>query len=173
MILLRCTKRLLKQSGLSADEELTEASTAPLGEWYTNVAFLPFPGRALVVYAHRPSRLTALVPGRSVRTTLDTFRQRTADLLDRTGAPASFIDIQQQAMTDVTMRTTDDRSMLGSLTDIIKHVKFHAGRARRFETFDLSAVEDELSIMPHMPIDGQSPDRWIDALVAQREAGRR
>jgi hypothetical protein len=167
MILLRCTKRLLKQSGLSADEEPADAPTAPLGEWYANVAYLPFPGRALVVYVHAPSRLTVLVPGRSVRTTRDDFRQRTTTLLDRIGVPQPVIDAQQEAMADVTVLRTNDRSMLGSMNDIVQNVKYRAGQLRRFEAFDLSTVELHLSTMPHSPLDVHCPDRWIDDFVEQ------
>ena len=144
MIILRCTKKLLKLSKLDADP-LIPASSAPLPEWYANVISLTYPGKNAVLYTHNPSRLSVLTRGRNINTTIGEFQTRLIELLRRLGAHEQLLDAQQDAMQKSHICKTDSRSMLGTMNEMVYHIQHRAREAGRAENLKLNRVEDELS----------------------------
>jgi len=143
-MILRCTQRLLKGTGLPvvADPPAPEAA---LGEWYANTVALPFAGRWLVMYTSARTLLTVVAPGRVIRTTLPVFQQRLPALLRRLDLSEAWVDAQARAVEEVFIARTSDRKVLGSMNEIAYHVWLVAAEERSFETLDLDGLELELS----------------------------
>ena len=147
-MILRCTQRLLKGSGLEIVADPPQPEVA-LGEWYAHTASLPFAGRSLVMYTSANTLLTVLVPGRAVRTTLPVFRQRLPLLLRRLELPGDWVDAQVRAAMDVLVARTKDRRVIGSMNEIANLVWWMAEEKRSFEALDLDRLEMKLAKVPH------------------------
>ena len=134
---------MLKLSKLSTDTVVPH-SKAPLPEWYANVVSLTFPGKSAVIYSHNPSRLTVLTVGKSINTTVDTFRTRLLNLLRRIDAGQQWVVAQKTEMQEIHICKTDSRSMLGSMNEIVFYIQQEAMRAGTIENLDLDKLEDNL-----------------------------
>lgn len=144
MIVLRCTQRLLKASGIKPVEE-PPAPTAPLGEWYANIVSLPFRGRSLVVFVHGGTLLSVVAPGRVLGTTVPTFRRRLPNLLQRLDLPQPWVDAHTAALSEVCFARTASRSVLGSMNDIAVQIWVDAESVRSFDQLDLDRLESRLA----------------------------
>lgn len=164
MIVLRCTQRLLKASGIKPAEE-PSAPTAPLGEWYANVVSLPFRGRSLVVFVQGGTLLSVVAPGRVLRTTVPTFRQRLPRLLQRLGLPQDWVDAHTAALPEVCFARTASRSVLGTMNDIAWQIWSDAGSVRSFDQLDLDWLEARLGEVPFGALRYRSPIGALAELV--------
>ncbi len=145
MILVRATQKLLKLSKIKPEPE-PPAPDAPLGEWYANAISLTYPGQSAVLYTHCPSRLSVVVRGRSLKTTIAEFEPRLLLLLLRLGADDYLLRNQQQGMQEVCYAKTDSRSMLGSMNEIGYHIQARASMAGSVDRISFDALEDSLSV---------------------------
>ncbi|HET7461295.1 MAG TPA: hypothetical protein VFJ82_08595, partial [Longimicrobium sp.] len=111
-MLIRCTRKLLKASGIEPED--TDDEPAELfGEWYATTVSLPFPGRMAVMYTSARTLLTVVAPGRVLRTTLPVFRVRLSALLHRLALPAEWIARQTGALGEVRVAKTRNRHVVG------------------------------------------------------------
>jgi hypothetical protein len=168
MILIRCTRRLLKSSPIKPVAD-PQPSTSPLGEWYANAIPLPFPGRWLTLYVHAGTLLAVVASGRTLGGTLDAFRLRLPLLLRRLGAPEAWIQARQTELAEVVAAPTADRRIVGFMTDMRRLIAFDAEDAGTFAMPNLDVVEDNLaecpfSITPRMA----SPENMVRSLVHAR-----
>jgi len=148
MVVLRCTQRLLRSSGITPAPD-PSPPTAPLGEWYANSLSLPFRGRSLVLFTESHTLLTVLAPGRVLRTTAPIFQERAPALLRRLGVPEPWISAQQEQMQEISFARTASRSVLGFMNDIAQNIWFTAGAEHSFEALDLDALEVSLAEVLH------------------------
>ena len=163
-MILRCTRRLLKGSGLQLTED-PPAPPAALEEWFANVIPLPFPGRFAVMYSSASTLLTVLVPGRAVRTTLAGFRERLPRLLARLSAPPEWVLTQMSALDPVCYARTNNRRVLGSMNDLADETRFWAEDAGSFSGFDLDRMELRLAETPLSMLGYSSPGITIGQLA--------
>lgn len=164
MLLLRCTQRLLKGSGISPLAD-PPAATLPLGEWYANRIPLPFRGRTAVLYTSSDTLLSVVVPGRAVRTTLPVFLERMPALLRRLDLPDAWAELHRVPTGDVAYATTASRRVLGSMNDLANQVWFDVEAYPCWEAIDWDEIEERLSTVPLSLLAYSSPD-----LVARRLA---
>jgi hypothetical protein len=143
-MLLRCTQRLLKASGTTPEED-PSPTDGLLGEWYANVAPLPFPGRSVVMFTHADTLLTVIAPGRVLRTTVPVFQQRLPALLRRLEIPEDWIAEHTPDEGEVRVGRTDSRSVLGSMTDLATGIWYGAEEAPSFDRLDLDELEQEIA----------------------------
>lgn len=165
MILVRCTRRLLKSSPIAAATD-PPTPASPLGEWYANTVSLPFPGRWVTLYVHAQTLLAVVARGRTLGTTLDGFRHRLPLLLRRLGTPEPWIDARRPELAEVVVAPTANRRILGFMNDMQRSIAFRAEDAGSFVALDLDAVEDELAEKPYgVTPRMDSPDRMMRSLV--------
>ncbi|HYH79520.1 MAG TPA: hypothetical protein VEX86_06975 [Longimicrobium sp.] len=164
MLLLRCTQRLL-----DASRTIPEQAPAPaeglLGEWYANVAPLPFPGRWAVMFTHAQTLLTVVAPGRVLRTTVPVFRERLPALLRRLEIPEAWIAEHAPLDGEVRVARTDSRRVLGSMNDLASGIWYGADEAPSFDRLDLATLERDLATTPLTFLGHASPDRAMLGLA--------
>lgn len=148
MIVLRCTQRVLRGSGITPAPD-PSPPTAALGEWYANALSLPFRGRSLVLFTESQTLLTVLAPGRVLRTTVPLFQERAPALLRRLRIPEPWTSKQQENMQEISFARTASRSILGFMNDIGQHIWFAAEATHSFEELDLDALEVSLAGVLH------------------------
>lgn len=157
MIVLRCTQRVLRSSGINLSPDLPPV-TAALGEWYVNSISLPFRGRFLVLFTESRTLLTVLAPGRTLGRTVPVFQDRAPALFRRLRVPEPWIATQQEEMQETSFARTASRSILGFMNDVARHIEFAAADAGSFEGLNLDALEVSLAgVLHHVSGDYQRP----------------
>lgn len=164
MMILRCTQRILKSARLAVESD-PPPPDAPLGEWYVNVVPLPFRGRSAVMYTSADTLLTVLAFGRSLRTTLPVFQARLPGLLESLDLPAGWVAPHAAAAREVRVARTDNRRVLGSMTDFAYLVWSYVERWAVFEEVDLGWVELQLADAPMSMLSYLNPRAAVETLV--------
>jgi hypothetical protein len=158
MPLIRCTKKLLTEIGadLASSEELVHA--ALLGDWFANLIWIE--RRKCVIFTSERTLLTFLVvgPGRdAIRDYATLFRNGLRRLLEAEGFAAGDTDRVVGQYQQLSLATTNDRSLLGSLNDLARiaggQIEYLGGLGR----CDLKAIDHEMNITPMSRLQMESP----------------
>jgi uncharacterized protein DUF6933 len=164
MLLIRCTQKLLKGSKTPLDPDPPRVDGL-LSEWFANRVPLPFPGRNAVMYTSAGTLLTVVTFGNVLRTTLPVFIERTPALLRRVGVSDEWIREQTVGFENVRFARTDNRRVLGSMTDLADLLWHYAARWRSFEQIDADWLELRLAETPMSFLGMDSPHRLVTKLA--------
>lgn len=143
MLVLRCTQKLLKRNPGPGDAR-QDALAPTLGTWHANLIRLAH--SPIVLCVNDLSLLAVLVPGRDFPNLASVFRDRLIQRLRRLGVPENVISVELAAMEIVQIQPTNSRSVLASMNDFARSLKFQVGD--RFEFSYADALEDLLSATP-------------------------
>jgi len=171
MVTLRATRKVLRY--LPASPGTNEAPTTALGDWYVNR--LVIDRQPLLVLVSAKSLLTALAPARDLRG----LPERVADLigarLRRLGIPPTVVAAEVSAMSNVRVAPTQDRRVLGYLTEFTREAPFHLPIGG-WDLTTLPFVEAKMAQTPCHLDALIFPDQATPALLAARwsaaEVGR-
>ena len=158
MLIVRGTKKLRDRVEQRAEE--SQASTTVLGDWFATALFWK-PQVALLV--NERTFLPVFMPLAPAATLLDRAPDAIATILRRHGVDEAFIADELEAMRDVRLAPTNNRSVLGVMNGFEFHGKF------RFDTasMDLEDLSMELAQTPIDPLRGRtgSPDRELATIL--------
>jgi len=168
MVTLRATKKVLRY--LPASPGTSEPSTTALGDWYVNR--LVIDRQPLLLMMSSKSLLTMLTPARDLRS----LPARLADLvggrLRRLGVAPTLVSAELSAMRDVVVAPTNDRHVLGYLTEFTRELPYHLP-VGGWDVTTLPFTEMQLARTPcHLDRDIW-PDREAPALLAAHWAATR
>jgi uncharacterized protein DUF6933 len=116
MIVFRCSRKLLRHMGSAvpaADDP--PKSTTRLGDWYANV--LVVHRQHLVLAVSGTTLLPVLVPAAPYKTMFARFAEGAGQVLRALKIEESRVVAEENAMRDYVVTTTNDRRVLGSMTD--------------------------------------------------------
>lgn len=133
MLYLYCTHKLLKR----LKPEVVEAgsSTAKLGNWYATV--LPWrPQVAMLV--NEQTLLPVLMPLAPAANLAVRFPGALIDILDAHGVPRSFIDSEVREMQVVKYAKTQNRSVVGIMTEFARLAEAYRAHDKPNELIELS-----------------------------------
>jgi hypothetical protein len=161
-MILRCTQKLLGRLSLpdNLDASQTLTPSPVLGDWYATILFTR-PSQLILAVSEK-SRLCLLLPARELSTLAPRFRIEVAELLRRIGASEEEIEREVQEMSPLTFASTKvlsdtgtsvNRSVLGSMNDFTRMVKFSLQR-REWPLLDLS---EQMCETPCGPLQMRSP----------------
>ena len=178
MMTLRCTQKLLERLSLSGNLDAPEtlSPTSMLGDWYATILFTR-PSQ-LVLAVSEKSRLCLLLPARELSTLAPRFRTEVAELLRRIGASEEEVEREVQGMSPLTFASTKvlsdtgtsvNRSVLGSMNDFTRMVKFSLQR-REWPLLDLS---EQMCETPCGPLQMRSPKEVARDLLRAESTMRR
>ena len=159
MYTLRCTQRLLRRLPL----ELTThpiASTTKLGDWYANVLFLRH--QHLILCTSERALLSVLVPAKNLEMLPVRLRNAAESLFKALELPESSARQEIEQMTQLVAAKTVNRSVLGTMNDIVDHCRWHAINR---STLDLRRLELELAGMPAQTLEFGLPREQAAALL--------
>lgn len=171
MVILRPTRRL--RSLLPTTDVSTPGDTA-LGDWYVNrIVVMRQP---LLLLVSSASLLPIVLPARNVRSLTDRFAGHVAWRLRRFDLDPKTIAAESEAMRQVVVAPTVDRSVLGIMVDFAKSVSYYLGDPRTEN--GLEGLEDWLAETPcHAALTDERvvfPNRKAPALLEARwQAGTR
>jgi hypothetical protein len=143
MLVLRCTQKLLKKH-LGPTDSRVDTLVPVLGNWHANLVHIAhFP---IVLCANDETLLTVIVRGKDFPNFLTAFRTRVIQRLRRIGISEDIISTEQFAMEIVQIQPTNNKSVLGSMNDLVHHLRWQANG--RFNFLKADALEDMLSEIP-------------------------
>jgi hypothetical protein len=143
MLVLRCTQRLLKRNP-GPTQQRQDALVPVLGNWHANLIRLA--KSPIVLCVNDISLLAILVPGRNFPNFVFAFQNRLAGRLGRMGLATETISAERAAMEIVKIQPSNSRSVLASMNDFVRHLKWRA--PSHFDFSEADALEDMLSETP-------------------------
>ncbi|MFC5428385.1 DUF6933 domain-containing protein [Paraburkholderia denitrificans] len=160
MLYLYCTHKLLKR--LNPDVLEVGSSTTKLGNWYATA--LPWrPQVAMLV--HEQTLLPVLMPLAPAANLAVRFPGALVDILAAHGVPRSFIDSEVREMQVVKYAKTQNRSVVGIMTEFTHLAEAYRGHDKPNELIELSL---ELARTPCSPLykGPVSPERALKELAS-------
>lgn len=139
-MIIRATQKILTLSGIKPVKILQQAAAELPGEWYVNLLSLGRPGKTVLHFLHRPTMISILVPGKSLRKAIPVMRERVSDLLTRNGF--GQLAFAYQLQTEVEIYTTDSRSMLAFMNQMKYGIEHHLMMAETPEKINYKEIED-------------------------------
>ena len=121
MIVLRCTKKLAARLTLTPGVEDCVPSNK-LGDWYATTVSVGH--QRFILCASERSLLSVVLPAREVRQLPSRLPGAVASLLHRLGVPATIIEAEVGSMLPVCVGLTRSRSVVGSLVELGREVRF-------------------------------------------------
>ncbi len=162
MLVVRGTKKLRDRAkGLVAEDG--DVSTGVLGEWFATALFWK-PQVALVVNAR--TFLPVFMPLAPGGKLLERLPDEIARILALHGVDHATIDAERDQMADVRIAPTNDRSVVGVMTEF-------AFLGEHFFEGDLTALSLRMAATPVGPLRSthRFPDRALAALLIDRSSG--
>ncbi|MCF8302944.1 MAG: hypothetical protein K9I94_06670 [Bacteroidales bacterium] len=139
-MIIRATKKVLNVNKIKPVKKDLELSNGLPGEWFVDLISLGEQGRFALQYVHNPTRISVIVPGRSINKGFKTFQERVANYLSRFGyeklIPYYDLDSQPEIL------ATNNRSILGHLNRIKWDVEYHCNKVRDKDSIDYAWIED-------------------------------
>lgn len=158
MLVLRCTQKLLKKNpGPVTDHE--DSLTPILGSWHANLIRLGH--SPVVLCANDISLLTILVRGKDFPRFVLSFRERIAWRLRRMGVSERAITVELAAMENVKMARSNSRSVLASMNDFVRHLRWRVG-----DDFDISQLDELENMLSQIPMGALKYQYPVEAALA-------
>jgi len=126
-------------------ETVTTPSDAALGDWYVNRIVVD--RRPLLLLVSSASLLSMLLPARDVRGLPQRLASLVASRLRRCDIDDAVVAAEEQAMRDVVIAPTVDRSVLGTMVDFATAVPCYLDPGQWTDE-TLASVEDRLAGTP-------------------------
>lgn len=167
MLVIRCTQKLLKKN--PGSENAREDTLVPtLGGWHANLIRLAH--SPVVLCVNDNSLLTVLVAGKNFPNFGSAFRERLTQRLRRLGLLEATISRESAAMEVIRIQSYNSRSVLASMNDSARLLKFRVGD--RFSFAEADALEDMLSKTPMGAIEYSYPVEIAAAAFSNLESLR-
>jgi len=135
-------------------------ATTKLGDWYANVLFLR--KQQLILCTSERSLLSVIVPAKNLDMLPVRLRDTVLSLFRALGLPEPIAADEIREMGQLVVGKTVNRSILGTMNDILHHCRWHVANR---PTLDLRALELELAEMPAQPLEFGLPREQAAALL--------
>jgi hypothetical protein len=143
VVVLRATQKLLRSLPQFTGE--LGVSDNALGDWYANRIVVN--RRPLVLLVSSSSLLSILTPARDAKTLPDRLAQIVGDRLRRLELSDAIVAFEVEAMTQVRVGKTIDRSVTGQLVDFAKALPYYLP-INGWDDAALQAAEERLAETP-------------------------
>ena len=158
MVVIRGTQKLLRRVGPGAP--VASPSTTRLGDWVGNLVGVRH--QRIVLFISEHSRLPVVLPARDLRNVAHQLPLAMGAVLEALGISHVAIRDEQRAMAESMIAPTNNRSLLGTLTDLSHSLKW---RLAEEPDVNLVTLALWLSETPVGPMNYQTPDQVTRHLV--------
>jgi len=147
MAILRCTKKLLTELKTKSSEGTI--SSDEIGCWHANL--LRVDRRKCILFTHDATLFSFFVPGlkkphfQNIR---EVFGQNLFKNLLRENFPQNQIEIVLDEHREIIIAKTNNRSVLGSMTDLAFQLKYQIAAMGGLVNVDLAELNHELNRIP-------------------------
>jgi|CZKU01.1.fsa_nt_gi hypothetical protein len=150
MVVFRCTQKLRRRMGHAARTETPAAkSSGRLGDWYANAVSVH--RRHVVLAVSGVTLVPVLVEAAPYKTMTSRFVAATGEVLRALGVPDANVAVELDAMRELVMTTTNNRRVLGSMTDFANMLEAY------LDDRSLTEVALHLADSPCSPLGMKSP----------------
>ncbi len=159
MIVINCTKKLLKRLHYEAPSVSPE-STNLLGAWCANVFNISrFP---FVLVTNEKTLLSILFPLKEFKNFNLHFINSLNKQLKELKVPERIIATELHHASEIVLATNTNRSILGSMNELVYHVK---SMAYSRDSFTAAELERELRNIPYSPIKFRYPGEAVQEML--------
>jgi hypothetical protein len=159
MVVLRCTQKLRRRMGqTAASEDLAPKSNARLGDWYANVVVVR--RQHVILAVSGVTLLPVLVPAAPYKSMIARFTEAAGQVLRALKIDERKVAAEEDAMRAAVMATTNDRRVLGSMTDFANMLDAY------LDDRSLTEVALHLAESPCSPLGMKSPREATLALFS-------
>lgn len=169
MLRIRCTKKLMKHLSTQATPNPLSLTTT-VGDWYANL--FHYDGLDIAMCVSEQTRYAipvSLVDCEEGHGLYVRLVWRIHDAIKRMGLSiATANSVVDQYRGGLIIAPTADRSVLGTMSDLIRMCEFHLDDVcDSGATLNWEVIEDQLNEAPHMPMGGDSGSKRLKALLRQ------
>lgn len=170
-MIIRATKQLLQLSRIPPEKFSEEVLSPFPGEWYANQV-IRFDGKYKTIhFLHNPTRISILVPGTKLKSSITTLESRTNALLIRNGYGRLLFKYQMAS--PPAFYTTNNRSIIASMNQMRYGIEHHLSMPEVKEEIDLNKIEDiQLSYLfttPKKGLNFLSANRILDEILLKEK----
>ena len=122
----------------------------------------------MVLFAHRETMFTVFVPIAPIESLVPMFRQA----LKRIEIPSAIIKSEIDALADMAIAKTNDRSTLGSMTQLASDLEWMADYDYQRGTLDLNHLQASLNETPHVQREEHFPESAVRKHLGLPTRGR-
>lgn len=151
MVTLHCTKKLLDRMKIAPQAAGTPDPDVVMGNWYGTALFWK---PQLAIFVSTTTLMPMLLPLAPANTLHLRIRGSLDLLLRALETPDQVIARELSALDHVVVSKTSDRSVLGSLNEMVFHARVIKDQ---YPTFGLEEIALQLAETPCKPIGGKSP----------------
>jgi len=140
-MIIRATSKALKLSGIKpVVHDIFEHNSLP-GEWFAGIFSLGKPGKLGTYFVHQPTKISVLVPGKSLKNTISKLPERVKGYLQRNGYE-QLLPLFHLDTSCVEIYTTNSRSVLAHMNQIKFNIEYHCFLAETLEQINFDWLED-------------------------------
>ena len=155
MYAIRPTQALLRKLSIDVKGAEPPAATTALGDWFLRA--YNFERKRFLLCTSSRSLFTVLVPARDLASVAERVRAAVGELLYALGAPADQIRNELDEMDTYVFRSSNDRRVIGSMTDMARMADAYLQHGSSLE--HLVVVAMKLARAPCGPLEFESPQR--------------
>jgi len=126
MLLIRCTKKLQKEIGLTESDLIkTEPASSILGSWHANLIYID--GKKCALFVNDKTLFNFIIPDisrKQLRDIFPLFKTFLQCVIADEGLPESITDKIISEYDSISFANTNSKSILGSMNDLASHYKF-------------------------------------------------
>ena len=152
MAILRCTKKLLNE--LKIKPSVETGLYNELGSWHANL--LRIDRRKCVLFTHDRTLFSFFVPGLKkpqFQNFQEIFGQNLFKNLRRENFPQGQIEIMLEEHQEIAISKTNNRSVLGSMTDLAFQLSYLISDAGGLSYVDIAELNYDINRVPMSAID--------------------
>ncbi len=168
MPLIRCTQKLLKELDVMPEEK--NFPNEVLGEWHANLLLIQ--RRKCVLFTNSKTLFSFLVTGlrkADFKHLDEIFRQSCFKQMLYEGIPQNQFEKVLAENEEIIYGKTNNRSVLGSMNDFTKMIKFDVEDARHVDNLNLYKVNKELNQIPMSAIEYKSGNKMLREILKVKE----
>jgi hypothetical protein len=159
MTIIRCTAKLLKEMGLAKAALVGSAEpSSPLAGWHANLLFIG--RRKCVLFANDVTLfnfVAADVPRAQIRSLAELFTSYLSCVLHDEGMNSEFVQRTVAACAPVAFGASNNRSVLGSMSDLAFHYEILILESGGVHSADVPGIIRKLNRMPMKALGFASP----------------
>jgi len=152
MAIIRCTKKLLSE--LKAKNGELSQTPNDLNSWHANIFLVE--RRKCAIFTHDRTLYSFIVTGLTkpdFQNFEEIFRQRLFKSLLAEGLPQRHIETFLEDNRNIEFTKTNNRSVLGSMNELVFHAKYHISAEGGPLTVDIGKLNHYINQMPMSAID--------------------
>jgi hypothetical protein len=168
MPIIRCTKKLQREMGLRpADLSMAEPASSPLSSWHANLIFIG--RRKCVIFVNDRTLFNFIAPDvrrAEIRNLSEIFLSYLPCVLNEERLPKRVVDQIVAESSDMTYGNTNNKSVLGSVNDLVFHYEYHILSAGGVHSAEVPSIIKALNHMPMGALQYAFPIEELKALYA-------